>query len=254
MTNFYSREQIGYDPPITGPAPTGQEANVVFHWPGSRLVPTTHDGMMRWLREMQVSYKNGRGYSLGYGWIIGDHGVYEGRGTQFRNAANAGKKTPINYNHVSRSVLIAYPIDGQVSQAMTQNIHALLREFNMGTWPQKAHSDVDWTACCGDPARARIASGAFVPPPNPPEPVPPPGDDDAMLVNLVREKGGPFWFQQWSNGTKTWIADPATLTLIQELNPGIGMVELPNDAWMNATGVVVGPKPPDTDGWGKRTR
>jgi hypothetical protein len=89
-----------------------------------------------------------------------------------------------------------------------------------------------------------------VPPPAPGNPPTDPGDDDAMLVNLVQEKGQPAVYAQYSNGTKTWVPNQATLNLIKGLNPGMDVTVMPNDEWMIATGVVVGPLAPGTDGWG----
>jgi hypothetical protein len=56
-------------------------------------------------------------------------------------------------------------------------------------------------------------------------------------------------YAQYSNGTKVWIPDPATLGVYQFIR-AMPIQVMPNDAWMKATGAIVGPIPPGVDGFG----
>lgn len=101
--------------------------------------------------------------------------------------------------------------------------------------------------------RQDVASFSQPLPPNPP---PPEEEDEVMLVGYVRHKDHPAVYRQWSNGTKTWIKDGNEFAVyafisgktVEQLSAEVKT--MPNNAWVQATGVIVGPIPDGVDGWG----
>lgn len=80
----------------------------------------------------------------------------------------------------------------------------------------------------------------------PPNPQP---KDDTVLVNYVKHPNHEAVYCQWSNGTKTWVRDLDEMAVLLFVDPR-PVETMPNDAWMRATGVIVGPLPAGVDGWG----
>jgi hypothetical protein len=72
-----------------------------------------------------------------------------------------------------------------------------------------------------------------------------------MLVGYVKHKNHSAVYRQWNNGTKTWIydGDEFAVHAFVEGQP-IKVTTMPNDAWVRATGVIVGPIPLGVDGYG----
>lgn len=84
------------------------------------------------------------------------------------------------------------------------------------------------------------------PPPIPPPP-PTEGDDD-VIVGYVKHKNHGAVYRQFSNGTKIWVTDPDELNVHNFVNgEAVKIVAMPNDAWMRATGPIVGEIPPGVD-------
>ena len=121
------------------------------------------------------------------------------------------------------------------------------------------------TSCPGDylhlqlPAiRHRVAEIMATPLPQPPvpptNPTPTPEGDDTVLIGYVKHPNNPAVYRQWSNGTKTWITDgdeAAVHSFVAGHDIAADVKTMPNNAWMRATGVIVGPIPAGVDIWGQ---
>lgn len=106
------------------------------------------------------------------------------------------------------------------------------------------------TACPGNLIMADFAKlrEPFKTAPAVPTPDP---DGDEVMIGLVRHPKNPAVYIQYSNGTKRWVKDEAELGVYNFLGVDTADVKvMPNNAWMQATGVIVGPVPAGVDGWG----
>lgn len=164
--------------PIKGPAPKGQVKTWIVHYPGSSTTfqPMTDDQMIAWLRSTQDYYVSQRGYSLGYGWAVSQSGsIWEIRGDDFNNAANAGKKVSGNANDWTQSITIVAGGQNPASPAAVAAINELIA--SKGGRSIQVHQDVDWTSCAGTGITPQVRNGTIgynsTPPPVEP-PVPPP--------------------------------------------------------------------------------
>ena len=168
--------------PVSGPQPVRDEIEaVVYHYPGSQI---DQEHMPKQLRSLQASYLRDRGYSLGYCWAIGNGGVYEVRGLDFRNAANNGvptKSGTLNYNRKTVSVLFA--VDGNdqapaVDFNKAADLHVRIEKELGRTLRVEGHGDKDSTPCPGTGITAqlpylRLAVAERRQPPPAPQPLPP---------------------------------------------------------------------------------
>lgn len=111
------------------------------------------------------------------------------------------------------------------------------------------------TSCPGDylygqlPTIRNRVIQIITPPPVPP--TTPPTEGEEVLIGYVKHPNHPAVYRQWSNGTKTWIhdGDEFAVHAFVEGHP-IKVTTMPNDAWVRATGVIVGPLPDGVDGYG----
>jgi hypothetical protein len=121
---------------------------------------------VRLLRNMQTSWTNQKGYSLGYNFAVFDTGVaYEIRGFDLRCAANGDQTS----NRPGVAILLAIPaIDGQPTDAMIEAVRDLVAHTRARV-PQSllinGHREVrpQPTACPGHTIMAMIAAGTFEP-------------------------------------------------------------------------------------------
>lgn len=96
------------------------------------------------------------------------------------------------------------------------------------------------------------------PTPNPPTPNPNPDDEDEMLFDgFWQRDNDSAVYAIWKNGTKQWMTDPGYLTAMTNLQRINGAddvmcsVRIQADPSMFAAfGLVVGPRPANTDEWG----
>lgn len=135
-----------------------QVLKVVIHYTAAGKVGTnTAD----YLRSIQRSYVNGRGYSIGYSYAVDRDGVaWELRGTAHMPAATK--------NHNSDSIAILLLTDGQepASEVMIQRARDIIAEANRLTGRTLhigGHRDYGATQCPGEGNYALIQSGAFEP-------------------------------------------------------------------------------------------
>lgn len=256
--------------PVFGPLdnPADNDTIVIHYTAADNLIdgdPGEHaSDLPAYMRAMQRSYVLNRGYSLGYlfavDWL---GGVWQIRGWEFQSAANkdhnghtwpilmlvdgADSATP----EAVRSVqLIGYEASRRAGRPQAVKGHGQLRvETGVGTA----------TACPGVGLQAQVNAGVFSP--KAPPPVPPvvpeipttplPDGDETVTVGYVKHPGHAAVYRQFSNGTKTWVTDGNELAVYNFLNGGpVKINTMPNNSWMKATGVIVGPVPAGVDVYG----
>jgi hypothetical protein len=149
--------------PVTGPASRGDGFWVV-HYPGGDIrIPTTVEGEIAYLRNLQAYSLQVRKYSLYYSFFIFPSGrVYECRGYEINNAANIGRKwrkiwnTTKNFNDRSKSIHMV--VNGQ-SGATVKAVKACNELISTRDWPVLAHQHVEYTSCPGTGIMAQLGSG-----------------------------------------------------------------------------------------------
>jgi hypothetical protein len=196
--------------PITGPVPLpAQITTVVYHYPGADWsdmdfdndgdVDTTDTIVVT--RQMQRSYLTSRGYSLGYGYVIGLGGdILEARGVDIRNAANNGvpaKNGGIkNFNNVSTSILFIVDDVDRTTGAQLDSavwLHHQIEGRYGRILQVKGHGEIDATPCPGigiysqlPELRERVRSAPVPVPPDKPnipsKPAPPIGEDKMDIL------------------------------------------------------------------------
>jgi peptidoglycan hydrolase-like protein with peptidoglycan-binding domain len=164
MTELYHPREDWQDlrEPISGPAPKGTPGTWVIHYPGSssNYEPTTDAQVTQYLRSTQSSYKENRGYSLGYSYGLSQSGsAWEIRGNEFNNAANAGRKVEGNFNHVSQSIFIMVGNQNEASSKAVAKANAIIA--TQPSWNIIIHGDVDYTSCCGNGLIHQVRTGVI---------------------------------------------------------------------------------------------
>lgn len=184
--------------PVTGPpANRSLVGTVVAHYPGAGAgwkPEADVAGYLRWQHDM---YLVDRGYSYGYGYVIGPNGwrwvgpnrvdmdVWEVRGLDIQNAANGPTTIPgySNFNPYSTAAQImcsdAYPPTPEQRDAF-RYLTAWLDGIDQRVHDVIGHADVKATACPGPVApylpELRIR----------PEAPPTQGDDDVNTPTTIR--------------------------------------------------------------------
>jgi hypothetical protein len=93
--------------------------------------------------------------------------------------------------------------------------------------------------------------GYPIPPEHDPYRINPAPEEEPVRINTVRMKNRIEVYDQWDNGTKTWVtAGAMNVKVALGFNKDTDIVELPNTDWMQATGPIVGPIPAGVDAWG----
>lgn len=194
--------------PVTGPKPSPALVHhAVIHWPGSSdnwKPPSDVASHLRWSHDL---YLVGKGYSYGYGFVVGPNPVnwnadpirtdiWEVRGTDIRIASNNGDngvygqyRNP-NFNGRSTSLQIMcstnYPATpDQIEQARWWV--AWMDQVYGETLTVIPHRTSDATACPGDNLTARIPLIATRPTAKPdpgpgPGPKPPPATSHGLYT------------------------------------------------------------------------
>lgn len=237
--------------PITGPAPKQKTTLGVCHWDGDDV---PNGDPVTYLQKMQDSYVTSRGYSIGYWQYItrnGDawqiRGPY-GNSKVYNSAANKGEKVAGNANDWTYPILFEARFNDFLTDAQMATARRLWAEYGITARPIP-HSEIDYTACCGDNIRSQIALGHLDPGGTAPPPQPPPEEGENVIVNLVKHKDHVAVYAQYSGGYKTWIPDGNVLNVYQFIS-GMKPQTMPDNAWMTATGPIVGPVPAGVDEWG----
>jgi hypothetical protein len=157
---------------------------VVVHYTADRRAMSD---TAQYLRNMQKSYVDRRGYSLGYSVAVDQQGVsWEIRGTDYMPAANIG------YNDTTWVILALVDWQDECNPAMVATIRRLVawvREQTDQNTPVIGHRDIASTRCPGDGIYNQIKNRTF-------EPVP--EDLTMRIINPPtrvydsRKQGGPF--------------------------------------------------------------
>lgn len=115
----------------------------------------------QYLRNMQRSYVNNRGYSLGYNVAVDQQGVsWEIRGTDYRPAAN------IEVNNTTFTILALVDWQNPCNPAMVDTIRRIVawaRQQAGQDLPVVGHRDVGSTRCPGDGIYNQIQANVFEP-------------------------------------------------------------------------------------------
>ena len=233
--------------PVTGPKPYVPKRVYVgvAHYTADDKIEYPIDD---YLRRMQRSYVNSRGYSVGYSFAIDQQGeVWEIRGFDYQPAANNGdfgEYEDINFNMYSFPVLFLVDGNGRLSDAAAaagRELYAHAYEVTKmegGDWrsftPQP-HSDSDWTACPGDGIKRDIVEGrlTFDPTEQPEAPVDP-------YPMFVKHNDHDAVYIVWP-GFKTWVPDGATMKVLRDRYNFRDPVRSLDTATMQSYGPVVGP-------------
>lgn len=244
---------VPIDFPFSGPPiDWGLVHTHVAHFPGTAYssmdfdrdgTPGDVDDTVRNVRNGHIWYKQKRGYSYGYGHIVGllgDHAV-AARGWDLRNAANVGTqaKTGVsNFNPFSVSTQLLVNLTQKASAEQIEAFAWLHLEAEKRAGRRlwlKGHGQVGDTSCPGRIAeqyhlladaieRERARRVAPAPPP------PPPAEGQGtLLVNGWYKRGVEEW--AWSIATNIYD-NPLRYPIVQEDNPGL--VKGPPPEWVEA--------------------
>lgn len=175
-------EQTGYQVgqhTTSGPIRWDRVDNIVVHYTADK---TANPDTANYLRAMQRSYVNGRGYSLGYSCAIDQNGVcWEIRGIRYIPAATK------NENSHTFAVLMLVDWQDKANHLMVARMRKLvadIRERSNVTITK--HRDWAATRCPGDGIADQIDAGDFEPrQANQPAPAPTPNLGRNLDVQLL---------------------------------------------------------------------
>jgi len=162
-------EQAGYEighHTTSGPVRWERVDSIVVHYTADKHA---NRDTANYLRAMQRSYVNGRGYSLGYSCAIDQDGVcWEIRGTRHIPAATK------NENGHTFAVLMLVDWQDKANHLMVARMRQLVADIRQRT-PASITAHRDWAAtrCPGDGISNQIDAADFEPRNTPNEPQPP---------------------------------------------------------------------------------
>jgi hypothetical protein len=204
---YTHRVESWQDPlvPVTGPKfDWGRIGKVTVHYTAAENLPDGDPGedwgrIPQLLRNIQRSYVDGRGYSIGYNAAVDQRGhTYELRGDRFRCAANGITEPPPlipagvyleQVNSESFAVLCLVDGNDRASEAMAEAVRGLVAqvEAKAGRKVQVGgHFQTRRTSCPGDGLKRDLAEGRFVPRVSPPvDPVVPVEEDEVKLSEVA---------------------------------------------------------------------
>lgn len=160
------------------------------------------------------------------------------------------------------SNIVNAKLGNRPSDCCTHNVWAPTRKIDpatapavQGPWkPRGTNSSGTWNL---DDIRDECERRSGSPIPQPPTPTPDDEDDDMIFDGLWRRDNDSAVFALYKNGTKIWIPDDGMLNgmvALQSINgapPESVSIRVQSDPGMFAAmGVVVGPRPSNTDEWG----
>jgi hypothetical protein len=145
--------------PFNGPAfEPDRIQQIIIHYIGTAKAPSNSSSWM--LNEHRRTMRLNKPYSFMYNAHVALNGsTWEGRGVQFRNAANGGATNPTTWS-------IVFAVNGQdaASEAQIAGARKLvngIRSFLGRDVPVIAHRDIASTQCPGEGITAQIAAGLF---------------------------------------------------------------------------------------------
>ena len=192
----------------------------VNHYPAASTISPSDP--VAYFRQMQRSYVDGRGYSIGYSWGYWPDGLeVELRGWDYRNAANDDPSDDENENLHSVAFLIVVPGLGDGGQPGTSAQRAAVQRriadvhARVGrTLPNIVHGDLEPTQCAGAGVNHQTHTGQYLP--SAPTPLPPvESEEDLMIVIRVKSGADYAAFRQTPAGVVSWIVDGNELTALE---------------------------------------
>ncbi|MEW2635757.1 peptidoglycan-binding protein [Streptomyces sp. NPDC048389] len=160
-----TRAEWGARKPRNGHVAVSRNSGVKIHYLGSSYTAGPHSGCAAYMRKLQNSHMDGRGWAdFAYNFGVCEHGyVFEGRGVNAQNAANGN--TTLNRDHFAVLGFVGSsshtePTDAQVAGIRDAVAH--LRKHGAGG-EIRGHRDGYATACPGPALYALVQSGALEP-------------------------------------------------------------------------------------------
>jgi|SaaInlV_125m_DNA_1040241.scaffolds.fasta_scaffold13926_2 hypothetical protein len=148
--DYYSRSawQTATNGIYEAPPPRGVRTTWIIHDPGHHAtIPTVFAKQREYIQNMNAFYRRDRGYDLGYSFIVFPNGaVFEVRGIDHNNAANAGRRVSGNANDWTLSCMVATAKGDKPTDAAIAAVNALIAKYGPD-WKIQRHSDVDITSC-----------------------------------------------------------------------------------------------------------
>lgn len=188
--------------PFTGPAfnPSTCE-RIVVHYIGTARAPRTFRSWM--LNTHLATMAKKPPYAFMYNAAVDlDGNLWEGRGLDFRNAAN--KDT----NATTWSIVIATDGQAEANNAQVDAVERAVkgvRDFTRKRLAIIGHRDVASTSCPGDGVYRQVLAGTFEP--RPPIPPIPTGDILDMIV-LDFQPNTPNWTAiLWAGNSLSWLSN-----------------------------------------------
>ena len=152
--------------------------SIVIHYTAAETADTD---TARWLAQMQRSYVNGRGYSLGYSAAVDQNGVcWEIRGTDHIPAATK------NENGHTFAILQLVDWQNPANELMIERTRRMVSELRQqNRMTITGHRDWGATRCPGNGVYHQIETGTFEPVPTPPTPPAPPTPGPEFDMRLI---------------------------------------------------------------------
>jgi len=200
----------------------------VIHYPGfARFAhPASPSEVITHTRQEQRYYADGKGYSLGYQWLVTiDGDIIQSRGFDWANAANS----PAN----GWSISIQLHCEGvgddadEASPAQVAAVNQIIAEATRRAGRPLTvvgHRDTKPTSCPGAGIYRQIQAGVFRPddtptPPTPPDPTPTPPPTGDIVLHTVAQSGDGWWaIARRVYGNSDVAANAAAL---EAANPGV---------------------------------
>lgn len=195
-------------------------------------------------------------YAAGGGNAQGLHGCFPGKANQTRDQW----LDPVSRAMIQQAARWILDVSREFSIPLIRIDYtkvALLRagitdhhEISLA-FKKSTHTDVGdgfpWDVLFSD-----IAALSYQPPIAPPTNPTPTSEEEMKRIGYVKHANHPAVYEQYNNGTKIWVPDDETFAVHTFLKNGgpIKVSTMPNDAWVKATGAIVGPIPAGVDGWG----
>ena len=189
------------------PAPSFPDGDVdegIVHWPGASSLSADVAGYMARTHDSTAGRPSGA-YSFMYNFVVSGDDVWEGRGVEFKNAANSGSKVSANVNDWTLSVCVYQPIGHGASNRECEAAAVIFAVALCDI--ESPHSKYEWTECCGDVMRVQIENDLFNIarwPAEEPEPPPEPEPEEPDMLNpsvyvpasevAAKYGGNPPWF------------------------------------------------------------
>jgi len=185
--------------PFTGPAFNPAVIDrIVIHYIGTARAPRDFRAWM--LNTHKMSMAKSPPYAFMYNSAVDLDGLlWQGRGVEFRNAAN--RET----NGTTYSICVATDGPAAANPAQVAAIRKMVkyvRDFTRKNLLIVGHRDVAATACPGDGLYRQILAGSFE------SGNPPPSRENVEMIVLDFQPGTPNWMAfLWAGNTLSWLVN-----------------------------------------------